>query len=101
MTIKFHFKCPRCEGEQLEEVIGDVVQHTLVESLESEGGESIRCNYGDCTFSTDLCDGIECFQCKNCGFTPCDESGDFITTEEGLMIWLSQNGMLDESGNDT
>lgn len=94
MTIKFNFKCPRCEATQLEEVVGDVVQHTVVESIENEGGEAFRCNYGDVDFSTDLSDGIECFQCKNCGFTLCDENGDFITSEDALFAWLSENGMI-------
>lgn len=94
-TIRVKFRCPRCGGQTLQETVTDVVQHSDVDSLILEGGESVRLTYGDVDFSTDNCDGIECFSCNSCGFSPSGET-DLIDNEHDLMVWLQENGMLDE-----
>jgi hypothetical protein len=101
MRVDLNFKCPQCGETVLEEVLTDVVQSTVVESLESQGGDAFACNYGETDHSTDDCDGIYSFRCKGCGFTLCHDSretnhpgGDFITSEGELFDWLAVNGML-------
>lgn len=93
MTIDFNFKCPRCAKSRLEEVVTNVTQFTAVTSLENDGGDSVSCNYGDCEFNTDNCDGIARFQCRDCQFTLEDYRGT-IDSEERLMVWLGDWGML-------
>lgn len=93
MTIRFVFKCPNCGGTTLQETVTEVVQHSVVDSIENEGGESFRCNYGAVDYSTDLADGVEAYGCNDCSYVLTDECG-VVTSEEDLFAWLFKHGML-------
>lgn len=83
------FKCPKCQGTRLEEIMSDVVVASEIYSIEFEDGEA-DCNYGDQTNDDGV---IDRFQCMGCGFhIPQVGSDEDATTLFEAAEWIAAQG---------
>lgn len=83
--MKVRFKCPNCRGTQLEEILVDVVQSSVITDIEEDG-------YLDYEGSSTSDGTVDDYQCSNCGWRiPLNSS-----LAEDLFEWLKDNGMLEK-----
>lgn len=87
MSDSMKFKCPECDSNQLEEVMIDVVQSSIISEIDSEG-------YVD--YENTSTDGgeVDRYQCSKCGHLIKNEIGGKINDVEELAEWLKGKGML-------
>ncbi len=82
------FKCSKCGGEALEEILVDVVSVTEIIGMEEDVKGPL---YGD-----QQSEGghVERYQCSGCGLTIRDDGDDLVNSDEDLYDWLKSHGML-------
>lgn len=79
MSKAIDFKCPKCNGTSIEEVMIDVGVLSEVQELELSDDGSVQHSYGEQTNE----DGyILRYQCKTCGYVIVDDDSEFA--EDGL-----------------
>ena len=90
--MRVKFTCPNCEGSEIEEVMVNVTQSSVVTDADklSSGYVALEYELWDV-------DGGEVarYQCAKCGFIPTDPHGQDISHPETLYTWLEENGMLE------
>jgi len=84
--MRIKFDCPACGHNQLEEIMVDVTQASIVHDVEPDCAD-----YGEITSDGGV---IDRFQCVSCGNYIVDELKSAITTYEELYNWLEKERML-------
>jgi len=81
---KLKFKCPKCNGNRLEEVCTQVVQSSEITDIDAENE---LLDYGGTSY-----DGGELshYQCLECSYVLIDEDVA-VETVEDLIAWLKEN----------
>ncbi len=87
MGDSLKFKCPKCNHNQLEEVMINVVQSSTISEIDSE-------EYIDYENSSTDGGEVDRYQCSQCGYVLKNELGGTIDTPEELVEWLKDKGML-------
>lgn len=84
MNLKF--KCPNCGKTELEEILINVTQCSVVSAVDENGA----IEYYPDRVSTE--DGeVYQYQCFGCGYVLRTKSDYTVTTEEELAEWLKEN----------
>ncbi len=87
MPNSLKYKCPKCNHNQLEEVMINVVQSSTISDIDSEG-------YIDYELSSTEGGEVDRYQCSQCGYVLKNELGGTIDNPEELVEWLISKGML-------
>ena len=81
------FKCPKCGKKELEEILVDCVQTTVINAITEDG----IVDYDQDRKSTEG-GTVENYQCVSCGYILInDEFSCTVSTDEDLAIWLKEN----------
>ena len=83
MSNSLKFKCPKCNHNQLEEVMIDVVQSSTIDNIDEEG-------YVDYEHTSSEGGEVDRYQCAKCGYVLKNEIGGKIDTPEELVEWLKR-----------
>jgi hypothetical protein len=87
--MKFKFKCPKCGCIDVEEVMTDVVQYSLISVIEENDGKAAV------DYASNSCDGgnVDHYQCHGCSFVLATEEPHSwnIHDEEELIEWCLKN----------
>jgi len=81
--MEYEFRCPKCNGTCIEEVMANVTVTTRITSIH----ESFDFDYGDHLNE----DGsIDHYQCANCGMV-LETNELYVNEPEELVEWIKEN----------
>ena len=83
MSKKDYFTCPKCGHSKVEEVLVNVTQYTVINSIDTDGDFK----YGKVIAE----DGeVQNYQCSKCSYVIYDEQGNKITSQDELVEYLKR-----------
>lgn len=82
MSRKIEFKCPKCDGTAVEEIMVDVTVSTEVDSITQYGDGSVDLFYGEQTNEGGC---VERYQCGDCGYLIVDNQPDEDDLASAIM----------------
>jgi len=78
------FKCPKCRGRRIEEIMDNVIVASVISDIHENGDF----DYGE---QSNEDGSIIRYQCMDCGFIP-DINGIYIDDPEDLVKWIKNLG---------
>jgi len=91
--MKVKFKCPNCENDQVEEVVGGFIQYSVVTDIEIEDPDGevwVNLDYGEVSYEPGREPEIIDYVCSKCGY----RIG--VDNPTGLSAWLEDRGMIEK-----
>ena len=80
------FKCRTCGGTELEEIMINVIQTSVIDTIKEDG--NIDYDFDRiCADEGEICH----YQCSNCGSFIKENTGNIINDPEELVKWIKEN----------